>query len=51
MPAPCQTTPLLAVMPPLLVMPKRTIDSPLVPLLTRDLTEDEPRQTVALDQP
>jgi AraC-like DNA-binding protein len=43
-------TRLLSVLPPLVVMPERSMDSPLVPLLTRELTEDEPGQHVVLDR-
>ncbi|HEY1298579.1 MAG TPA: AraC family transcriptional regulator, partial [Chloroflexota bacterium] len=43
-------TRLLAVLPPLLVMPRGSIDAPLVSLLTRELTEDELGQHVVLDR-
>jgi AraC-like DNA-binding protein len=41
---------LLAVLPSLVVMPEGSIDIPLVSLLTRELTDDEPGQHVVLDR-
>jgi AraC-like DNA-binding protein len=43
-------TRLLSVLPPLVVVSENSIDAPLVALLTRELTEDEPGQQVVLDR-
>jgi len=41
---------LLAVLPPLVVVSEESIDPPVIPLLTRELTEDDPGQHVVLDR-
>ncbi|MET7668368.1 AraC family transcriptional regulator [Micromonospora luteifusca] len=41
---------LLRVLPHLLVLPAGTLDSPLIPLLSDEMTKDEPGQEVVLDR-
>lgn len=41
---------LLGALPPLLVLPKDALDSPLVPLLGEEVARDEPGQEVVLDR-
>ncbi|MEK8110386.1 cupin domain-containing protein [Micromonospora sp. M12] len=41
---------LLRVLPHLLVLPAGALDSPLIPLLSDEMTKDEPGQEVVLDR-
>ncbi|HEX7276106.1 MAG TPA: AraC family transcriptional regulator [Acidimicrobiales bacterium] len=41
---------LVGVLPPLLVLPRESLDSPLIPLLATEIVKDEPGQEIVLDR-